>query len=496
MKPNKSHSQNQRGRPGRRKKRSGPNLIRPGFRLGYFDEPPLAFGHGRHHVDIKTGLTLHGPRSLDQPSLHPDTVRVGIVGSGESIGSARRWFESCVGGVEGDGDNERFPGCSPSEGFRSRLLFDDRWEEKLTQRELLAVAAPRLLKDRFDEGLALVTDKLRLLSAKDRPPDYVVLALPDELLDHCKTVDYKDEELGRVHRDFRRALKARAMEHRLPTQILLQRVSEAAPGDKGVDHKSRCAWNLFTSLYFKSGGVPWVPTTLRPGTCYVGISFYRSLGSYRAHHTQTAMAQAFDEHGNGLVLRGPEFVWDEHQHGSPAAHLSAEQAKGLLGEVLRQYQDEMGQAPSRVVVHKSSRFWPAEREGFEDALTGIGEYDLVSVHFSNEMRLLREGKYPPLRGTHLSVGDHHFLYTTGFIPSLAVYPHGHVPSPLQIADHVGDTSVEELLREMLVLTRMNWNSAGFAGSQPITLRFSKLVGEIMKEIGPDQDPRPQFKYYM
>src|SRR5690606_37129241 len=106
--------------------------------------------------------------------------------------------------------------------------------------------------------------------------------------------------------------------------------------------------------------------------------------------------------------------------------------------------DEMGQPPSRVVVHKSSRFWPEEREGFEEALAGVRQFDLISVQFSNEIRLLREGQYPPLRGTHFAAGDRHFLYTTGFIPSLAAYPHGHVPSPLQIADHVGDTPVEDL----------------------------------------------------
>ena len=496
----KSRQSASRGRSKRhrskRKRHASHNLSIPRLRIGYFEEPVLGFGDGRPHVDIKTGLTLYGPRSLNVPSLHPDAVRVGFIGSGASIGSARKWFESCLDGVEGDGDNEYFPGFSRTEGFRSQLLFDSRWEETLTQRELLSVAAPRLRKDRFKAAVELVSDKLRRLSGKDRPPDYVVLALPNEMLDHCKTVDYKDDELGTVHRDFRRALKAEAMRFRLPTQILLQKVSEAEPKARGVDHKSRCAWNLFTGLYFKAGGVPWVPVSLKAGTCYIGVSFYRALGSYRSHTTRTAVAQAFDEHGNGLVLRGPEFVWDEHEQGTAAAHLSAKQASELLGLVLKQYSDEMGQLPSRVVVHKSSRFWPEEREGFEEALAGIHQFDLVSVQFSNEMRLLREGQYPALRGTHFSVGDRHFLYTTGFIPALATYPHGHVPSPLQIADHVGDTPVEDLLREILVLTRMNWNSAGFAGGKPITLRFSRLVGDIMKEIDPDQEPRPQFKFYM
>jgi hypothetical protein len=31
---------------------------------------------------------------------------------------------------------------------------------------------------------------------------------------------------------------------------------------------------------------------------------------------------------------------------------------------------------------------------------------------------------------------------------------------------------------------------------PITLTFSRLVGDIMKEIPEDREPMPQFKFYM
>ena len=112
------------------------------------------------------------------------------------------------------------------------------------------------------------------------------------------------------------------------------------------------------------------------------------------------------------------------------------------------------------------------------------------------MRILRTGKYPPLRGMEFGLGNLHFLYTTGFVPAYGAYFHGHVPSPILIADHFGDTPVKELLREILVLTKMNWNSAAFAGLMPITLRFAREVGDIMKEISPDREPLTNYKYYM
>ena len=461
----------------------------------HFSEPSLLFCAGREHVSPQVGITVFGPRSLDQEERHPERVKVGFVGSGATVGSAQSWMASCIPGVPGDADHRAFPGWQDDRGFFSTLLLDNGdWVETLTQHELSSVSRLKKARDRFELGLSIIVDKIRLLAEKDRPPEYVIIALPNSLLAKCRVADYRDPRVGTVHRDLRRAIKSEAMRYRLPTQIVLQRTMEATPASRNVDHKSRCAWNFFTGLYFKAGGIPWAPTGLRPGTCYVGISFYRPLGS-ESSIVRSSVAQAFDEHGDGIVLRGQDFVWDEDRQGR-SPHLDESGAHELIKMVLKRYQDEMKQTPTRVVIHKSSRFWPEERAGFEAALIDIREFDLLAVTPSSHIRLLRAGKYPPLRGTKFSVGDVHFLYTTGFIHSLGVYPHGHVPSPLQIADHFGDSDVDTLLSEILILTKLNWNSANFAGLMPITLRFSRLVGDILREIPSTREPLPQFKYYM
>jgi hypothetical protein len=53
-----------------------------------------------------------------------------------------------------------------------------------------------------------------------------------------------------------------------------------------------------------------------------------------------------------------------------------------------------------------------------------------------------------------------------------------------------------LLREILLLTKLNWNSAMFCGKLPVTLKFAGLVGEIMKEVSLADAPLPQFKFYI
>lgn len=252
------------------------------------------------------------------------------------------------------------------------------------------------------------------------------------------------------------------------------------------------AWNIFTGMYFKVGGLPWGPTGLQVSTCFVGISFFRPLG--QPSYMRASIAQAFDENGNGLVLRGQKFRWDEEFGKSP--HMPEKLAKQLVDEVLHRYQIECKHSPRRVVIHKSSRFEPDESEGFKKALTGISEYDLVTVGTTGNFRLFRTGEYPPLRGTVMNIGDNHFLYTTGYIPELGKYPHGHVPAPLRIVDHYGDTAEPQLLQELFVLTKMNWNTANVDGAYPITLQFARLVGEILREIPETQEPNPKYIYYM
>ncbi len=101
-----------------------------------------------------------------------------------------------------------------------------------------------------------------------------------------------------------------------------------------------------------------------------------------------------------------------------------------------------------------------------------------------------------MRGTSFTLADISYLYTTGYVTSFGGYPHGHVPSPLRVADHVGDTFRSNLLREVLLLTKMNWNSANLSALMPITLSFSRVVGDVLREVPSDRTPQPQYRYYM
>lgn len=470
------------------------NPVGPVIHSQYLGEPKLVFADGREHVDPKLGISRFGPKSYSPRRRHPANVRVGFIGTADTIATTRDWIKQGAEGVPGDAKHPEFPGCMADRGYFSDLEFDTDWNGQLYQKEVEKILDIRRSRDRFEDLLFLLEEKLRFLSQKDQPPEYIVVAMPDELYRKCRVVNYRDKHLGEVHRDLRRAFKAVAMKYHIPTQLVRQQTVDG----REKDQPSKVAWNFFTGLYFKAGGFPWGPTGLTPGTCYVGIAFYRALGS-NISTMQTSLVQAFDEHGEGLVLRGPEFNWNATEQGTPSPHLDEEQAQTLLNTVLDRYKKETGQTPQRVVVHKSSRFWPDERNGFKNALKErVTKFDLVSLETrQSAVRLLTPSMYPPLRSTRFTVGDVDYLYTTGFLADLGQYHSMHVPSPIRVTDHIGqDTPRETLLREILVLTKMNWNSSRLGGKSPITLRFSDLVGEIMREIPADLDPLPQFKFYM
>jgi hypothetical protein len=183
-------------------------------------------------------------------------------------------------------------------------------------------------------------------------------------------------DMTSLGKDLRRAFKSMAMKFKKPTQILLETTTGLTTKTRKLDHKSVIAWNLFAGLYSKVDGLPWGPVGLPQDSCFIGISFFRPLGQNNT--LRTSVIQAFDENGEGLVLRGHDFHWDDKEGKSP--HLSEELAGKLIEMVLHLYKEERkGQIPQRVVVHKTSRYEPAELAGFEAALSKVSQYDLVAL---------------------------------------------------------------------------------------------------------------------
>lgn len=493
-------------------------LARPAsdFKSWHLPEPHVVVGNGSHAPDPKTGIRLYGPCGTrdDQPLTR---IRLAIIGTGETIQDAQNWLTKCrsaVGAAESDADPylfPPFPGMAASDGFGCSLEFPLHLVETLAPGDIArCTAAPT--RDAAVEAIAcVVRERLDALHDRDTPPDVVLVALPMEV--RAKAGDgrrpprrrkakeaprqlqlsFLDEprpERASDSRTLHRAIKAEGMRFGLPTQLAWPTTFSSGEGRQ--DDATR-AWNFCTALYYKAGGVPWRVTGLAKNTCYVGISFYRPIGV--SGELQTSMAQAFSDRGDGVVLRGSSFPWDSRRQGPP--HLTREAALSLLGGVIEQYVKHHRQMPTRVVVHKSSWFSEEELAGMESALDGkVPYYDFLSVARS-DIRFLRVGAEPPIRGTVIQVAPRRYVvYTRGYVPFLKLYPGLRIPHPLQVAHPKGSGSVTELLAEFLALTRMNWNSADFAAAEPITLGFARKIGLILSELPLDVTPATSFRFYM
>jgi len=236
--------------------------------------------------------------------------------------------------------------------------------------------------------------------------------------------------------------------------------------------------------------VPWELDFSTTGTCFIGVTFYRE-GPDSGAATRTSLAQVFSETGEGFVLKGEPVMWDHERDRKP--HLSEGGAKALIERAIALYRQHHNLNPRRVVVHKTSRYWPEELRGFRSGLGDVQSFDFLSLE-RRGIRFLRLGQEPPVRGIVVQLAKRNYLlFTRGYIPFFRAYPGLRVPNPLEIVEHHGDSSADKVCSEILALTKLNWNNCGFASGDPITIAFSKQVGRILTEL-PTVGIAPQTKY--
>lgn len=210
---------------------------------------------------------------------------------------------------------------------------------------------------------------------------------------------------------------------------------------------------------------------------------------------RTSLAQIFDELGNGLILRGTPIEIDKNDR---VPRLSAEQAHDLLIAALNEYRVALRTFPARVVIHKSSNFTEEEIDGLEAAAREmkIDAVDFVTV-MDSKLRLFRDGNYPPFRGTFAPLDEQrHLLYTRGSVWYYQTYPGLYVPQPIELRIVQSEESPSFIAKEILGLTKMNWNNTQFDGKYPVTLGCSRKVGEIMKYLKESDTPQIRYGFYM
>lgn len=492
------------------------------MKIKLLEEPALEFGLGESICPKKGIAGLH---PYDLENVRPEKITLGLIGKSESVDDIIFWLNSCKklvrsGKLKLNNLFADFPGFNNDTGFLSQIVHDSGYIRKLNNSDIESVIKD---SDDIDSVIEKIVEiyisEIKFLT-KNKKPDVILCILDekltsifmatsksnktstknkiiheaqlndDELLPIEDDEFYNEVEFNYKEYNFRRLLKAKAMKYGIPIQIMRDKIANPS---RDMQDSATIAWNFFTAIYYKASGTPWsLKKDSKTIVCYAGISFYKSRDKKT---TQTSVTQIFNEHGKGVILRGAEV---ELKKGDLEPHLSENQAFELMNTALVEYYEALKIFPQRLVIHKSSNFSEGEINGFKKAISqhNINSLDLVTI-MSSPIRIYRDHTYPPLRGTMCAIDSNNYvLYTRGFVNYFETYPGSYVPDPLLIRLYSHDESPELICKEILGLTKMNWNNTQFDRKYPITIECSRKVGDILKYLDKDDVPQLKYSFYM
>lgn len=481
------------------------------MKLQIIEEPQLAFHQGKLHVDIRAGLSTFGAFDKGSSGV-PVPIRIGVIGTTATVDGMRDWLEQCKNGVASDEQKlkalrPRFPGMT-QQVFGTSIELSDAATRTITRHELSRALAkseplPHIVGAFMDHARDLAGKSGLHVLVVAPPPEVFGLGdaprftAPDPPIDELQEPAPEQDPLPASTLNFHDLFKAQAIDLQLPCQLSRPDTYGAASTgrmrSRRLQDKATTAWNFHTALYYKAGGVPWrlarQPALLT--ACYVGVSFFRSVAGDKL---MTSVAQVFDERGEGLIVQGGSASYDKDDR-SP--HLSKDDAHELLANGLATYRREHKTMPARLVMHKTSYFNANEREGFRQAAEDekLEVLDLVSVRRSGA-RVLRAGDSPMVRGTAMLFDSKSgIVYLKGTVPYFQVYPGAYIPRALEFVREDGETSASDLARELVGLSKLNFNNTQFDSGDPITVRAARRVGDILKHVPNGKKVNARFRYF-
>lgn len=510
------------------------------FVAKYIPEPDLIFGNKKEDKDPRIGLKHFGPFFFTDEKSPLESIRIGIIGNKECMSLANHVLKFIEQPVSSPKSNRwlfpDYPGMNKESKFKCVIKTSENWNALMSDDlELHKIENIENANERIGHAVNLYLEKIEKIAEGDDQPNVIICTLPKPVELYCGIGEHtygaktarasplekkiarlksehqefltewgfesiSDVEIKEKGFDFRNSLKGKAMKYGIPIQLIkestLKHVLNYAELKKRTkEDPATFSWNFSTALYYKSSGKPWRLAKLRQDTCYVGVSFFVDKLSPN-RDIQISMAQVFTHNGEGLVLRGTEVGIDER---TKKPYLKKDQAQKLMGRALKKYYDSTGRNPTRVVVHKSSTFLEDEQAGFNKAIYGleIPEKDFVAIRQSHGwINFVRLGNYPVLRGTLIEITDNEFLlYSSGYSPRIRSYAGHRIPNPLRIT-HIGDSQNEEVAKEILGLTKLNWNTTAFSTAVPITIKFAEGVGRILSELAEDKALQDHYRFFM
>jgi hypothetical protein len=515
-------------------------------RFHYLDEPYLVFGMDQRATDPRDGLALFG--AVDAKVGLPNHI---VLGTPRGLALWGSWSTAlnepaaCI-------DVVRQRPWPPYPGFD--VAFGTPWPAPTKAYTLddQALNYAAHLSNQHERTYAvanLYVEQMKNVSRLDEKPALAVCVVPDAVYQNCRALRtvsnptdqqvtnaerrhirsiLEDRDSGQMRMfsesdrysvddptlekfslspDFRRQLKARMMQHELPVQIVKESTldisEEIRQGLPGSNPLSDRLWNFGTGVFYKLGRKPWRIDSARDGVCYIGLAYKRASSGKSA----CCAAQLFLDSGDGLVFVGEFGPWYSKE--KEEFHLTEEAAKNLLKGALATYAAQGGRSLREVFLHARSGINCDEYAGFRQACPD--SVNLVGIRVRKDRHgprlfrhdthpnISRRGMYPVLRGVFWQRTERQgLLFTSGFKERIAAYDGWEVPVPLSITLQHGKADLVGIARDILALSKVNYNTCQLGEGEPITVKYSDRVGEILLSNSelPREKWQHNFKYYI
>jgi hypothetical protein len=520
--------------------------------LKYFEEPNLTFGKNQTAQDPRDGLMLFGPCE----EFNKNSVKAGVIGTQDGIKLYKDFVKILQSPIISSkkiyGNIIDIEAQRPSfTGFEA--TFGIEWSETpvlskfLDENQIENLINIKNKKKRTREIVDYYTTKIiESRSKDDKSVDLWFVIVPRSVYIMCrygskgeelsKQIEQKiarlnlgqlslfediDEELREFEKlkddssDFHNLLKAALLKAKIetPIQILVEPTlrfrDKLQNKELSEDMKAHLAWTQSVAVYYKLGNKPWILHEVRKEVCYLGLIF-KKLPDKSNNHSVCSAAQMFLEDGDGAIFRGNIGLFKSKN--SEGYHLDEESAENLLGMALDDYFESRGCYPIELFIHGRVKFQEKEWQGFinalekrkaETQLNGIVIKD-TREDSRKKLRLFKDtqrkdqlNNYGVMRGLAWQIDDKQgYLFTRGYIPRTGSTNHLEIANPLYIEINKGEANLDTVMKDILALTKLNYNACIYGDGLPVTLRFSDLIGNILTATSEWQSDMRQFKYYI
>lgn len=481
--------------------------------LKFINEPFLTFGKNQKAIDPRDGLMLFGP--FDQTKIK-GAKNIGIIGPQKLREKMIRYLKKIHSPIMNEDVNiarPSFPGLETVFGIS--VNFDNIIQIDVKDDNINEYLRYSDSHQRVHNWVNLYVDLLvKYTDNEEKPADVWFVVIPEEIYKFgrpksripksdeninigLKKQDRDSAQLNMFHQEendtlreaykfevnFHNQLKAKLLSSKIVTQII--RESKIAYEDiftpQQIEMEKKFdtakAWNISNSLYYKLGGLPWKLGDVREGVCYLGL-VYKKTESDSNNKNACCAAQMFLDSGDGMVFRGNVGPWWNPTTGE--FHLSKQDAFDIVSQSLDAYYNRFNCYPNEIFIHAKTFFDDMEWAGFEDAVAEKSQIIGIRIRGNNAFKLYRQLQYCVPRGTILQYDERKaFLWTKGFIPRFKTQIGLETPNPIDIAITRGEADINVVCRDILSLTKLNYNACIYGDGLPVTLKFADSIGEIL-----------------